>query len=330
MVGMPCLLDIKNLSVSFSTDIGALKVVSGISLEIKKSEVFGLAGESGCGKSLTALSILNILPPYAYTEGEIFFNDRNLLILSDDEMRQIRGKDISMVFQEPMTSLNPVLTVGYQVAEVLITHLSISKKEAMGKAVELLRAVKIPAPESRVKDYPHQLSGGMRQRVMIAMAIACNPSLLIADEPTTALDVTIQAQILSLLQELRRERHMAVLLITHDLSIISEQADRVAIMYAGRIMELAGVRELFENASHPYTVGLLESLPVSRGTALKPIAGFVPSPGHLPEGCKFSDRCFAMVPECRRAEPQLEKIVDKHYVRCIRWEEVQKGIVVSG
>ncbi len=327
MVGMPALLDIKDLSILFSADQYPLKVVSGLSFDIKRAEVFGLAGESGCGKSLTALSILRILPPHAYTEGEISFNKKNLLSLGDGEMRRIRGKDIAMVFQEPMTSLNPALTVGYQIAETLIAHLNFSKKKAMENAVELLRAVKIPSPESRIKDYPHQLSGGMRQRVMIAIAIACNPSLLVADEPTTALDVTIQAQILSLLQELRRDRNMAVLLITHDLSIISEQADRVAIMYAGRIMELADVQEVFENPSHPYTIGLLESLPVSRGTSLKPIAGFVPAPGHLPDGCKFSDRCFAMIPECTLAEPELVGVAVNHYVRCIRWKEVQGGLV---
>jgi oligopeptide/dipeptide ABC transporter ATP-binding protein len=325
MDGILSLLDIRNLSVLFRLDQYPLKVVSDLSFYIRKAEVFGLAGESGCGKSLTALSVLRILPPHAYTEGEILFKSKNLLSLGDDRMRQIRGKDIAMIFQEPMTSLNPVLTVGYQVAETLIAHLNLSKKTAMETAVELLRSVKIPSPELRVRDYPHQLSGGMRQRVMIAMAIACNPSLLIADEPTTALDVTIQAQILSLLQELRRERNMAILLITHDLSIISEHADRVAIMYAGRIMELADVRELFENASNPYTIGLLESLPVSRGKNLKPIPGFVPSPEHLPDGCKFSDRCFAMIPRCTAAEPELEKTGDNHYSRCIRWKDIQGG-----
>lgn len=321
---MSSLLEIKNLSVFFSADHAPLKVVSELSFDIKKAEIFGLAGESGCGKSLTALSILRILPTHAFTDGEILFNGNNLLSLGDGDMRKIRGRDISMVFQEPMTSLNPVLTVGYQIAETLIAHFNFSKKKALENAVELMRAVKIPFPEARVGDYPHQLSGGMRQRVMIATAIACNPSLLIADEPTTALDVTIQAQILSLLQELRKDRSMAILLITHDLSIISEQADRVAIMYAGRIMELAPVRELFENPTHPYTIGLLGSLPASKGTALKPIAGFVPSPGRLPEGCKFSDRCFAMIPQCKAAEPELLGVADNHYVRCIRWKETRR------
>ena len=324
MADMTSLLDIHNLSVFFNTDRGPLKVVSDLSLDINKAEVFGLVGESGCGKSLTALSILRILPPNAFTGGEIGFNGKNLLSLPEDEMRQTRGKDISMIFQEPMTSLNPVLTVGYQIAEALTAHFNLSNKEAMNKAVGLLRSVKIPSPEMRVKDYPHQMSGGMRQRVMIAMAIACNPSLLIADEPTTALDVTIQAQILDLIQGLRRERQMAVLLITHDLSIISEQADRVAIMYAGRLMELADVDELFRNPLHPYTIGLLESLPSEKGKALKPISGFVPAPGHLPEGCKFSDRCFAMREECTRAEPELTEVSKNHFVRCIRWNTLQK------
>ena len=233
------LLNVRDLSVSFRSDHNPLTVVSGISLDIGKAEIFGLVGESGSGKSMTALSILRILPGNAFAEGSIIFEEKNLLSLHEDEMRSIRGKDISIVFQEPMTSLNPVLTVGYQIAEALFAHFSISKRDAIKKAIELLRAVKISSPEARIKDYPHQLSGGMRQRVMIAIAIACNPKLLIADEPTTALDVTIQAQILDLLQGLRRERGMAIFLITHDLSIISEQADRVAVMYAGRIMELS-------------------------------------------------------------------------------------------
>ncbi|MBI5211985.1 MAG: ABC transporter ATP-binding protein [Nitrospirae bacterium] len=312
------LLNIKNLSVSFKTDKGFLGVVSGLSFDMKKSEVFGLVGESGCGKSLTALSIMRILPGNAFAEGEIFFNDKNLLTLGENEMRGIRGKDISMIFQEPMTSLNPVLTVGYQIAEALTAHFDISKKEAMNRAVELLRDVKIPSPELRIKDYPHQMSGGMRQRVMIARAIACNPQLLIADEPTTALDVTIQAQILELLQGLRKERDMSVLLITHDLSIISEQADRVAIMYAGRIMELADVDELFINPLHPYTKGLLESLPVAKGAALKPITGFVPTPDQFPDGCKFSDRCNSASDICMGREPDLREISKNHFVRCIK------------
>lgn len=312
------LLDIKNLSVSFKTDTGLVKIISGLSFDIKKAEVFGLVGESGSGKSLTALSILRILPPNSFAEGEIFFNKKNLLSLNEAEMRQIRGRDISIIFQEPMTSLNPVLAIGRQISEALLAHFDISPKDAMNATIELLRSVKIPSPELRIKDYPHQMSGGMRQRVMIAMAIACNPSLLIADEPTTALDVTIQAQVLQLLQRLRKDREMAILLITHDLSIISEQADRCAIMYAGRIMELANVDEIFMNPLHPYTHGLLESLPVARGTALKPITGFVPSPDNFPEGCKFSDRCYQVIEECRKYEPKLVEISENHFVRCIK------------
>jgi oligopeptide/dipeptide ABC transporter ATP-binding protein len=314
------ILNVRNLSVSFRSDHNPLRVVSDISFDIGRAEVFGLVGESGSGKSMTALSILRILPGNAFTEGSIMFHEKNLLSLHEDEMRSIRGKDISIIFQEPMTSLNPVLTVGYQIAEALLAHFTISKKDAINKAVELLRAVKISSPEMRIKDYPHQLSGGMRQRVMIAIAIACNPQLLIADEPTTALDVTIQAQILDLLQGLRRERGMAILLITHDLSIISEQADRVAVMYAGRIMELSSVEELFRTTLHPYTIGLLQSLPDKRGVPLKPISGFVPSPDLYPQGCKFSDRCPRVIDACRIAEPELVEVAKGHYVRCIRVE----------
>ncbi len=312
------LLDVRNLSVWFSTPEAKYQVVAHVSFSIQKGEVFGLVGESGCGKSITALSILGIQPQQVVREGGILFNGKDLLTLSEDEMRSVRGKDIGMVFQEPMTSLNPVLTVGYQVAEALLAHFPVSKREALAKAVELLRAVRISSPELRIKDYPHQMSGGMRQRVMIAMAIACNPALLIADEPTTALDVTIQFQILKLMQEMRQERGMAMLLITHDLSIVSEHADRVAIMYAGRIMEHASVRDLFAETLHPYTTGLMQSLPRSRGTALKPIPGFVPPPYNLPNGCTFSDRCFAAIEACSDAEPDLREIRTGHFARCIR------------
>lgn len=318
MLLMSSLLDINNLSIYFRTACGPLKTVSDLSLHIDKAEVFGLAGESGCGKSLTALSVLRILPNNAFTEGEVLFGGRDLLSLEGEDMRRVRGKEISMVFQEPMTSLNPVLTVGYQISEALTAHLDLSGGEALDKTVELLRSVRIPSPEIRIKDYPHQMSGGMRQRVMIAMAIACNPALLIADEPTTALDVTIQAQILELIQGLRKERDMSVLLITHDLSIISEQADRAAVMYAGRIVELSPVNDLFSRTLHPYTIGLLASLPVAKGTALRPIPGFVPTPDRLPAGCKFSDRCFMASIECEAAEPELREITPGHFARCIK------------
>ncbi len=321
------LLDTKGLNISFRTTAGPVNVVNNLSLNINESEVFGLVGESGCGKSLTALSIMGILPSNAYADGEVIFKETNLLKLDKDSMRKLRGKDLAMIFQEPMTSLNPVLTVGYQIAEVMTIHLGLSKKEALDRTVELLKDVKIPSPEIRLKEYPHQMSGGMRQRVMIAMAIACNPSLLIADEPTTALDVTIQAQILDLLQELCKTKKMSILLITHDLGIIAENAGRIAIMYAGRIVELTDVKELFNNPRHPYTIGLLDSLPKEKGKPLIPIPGTVPSPGKLPEGCKFTDRCRFMIPECRTKEPELRALPSNitnttHLVRCIRAEEV--------
>ncbi len=314
--------EVKNLNISFLTTSKKINVVKDLNFSIGESEVFGLVGESGCGKSLTALSVMGLLPENALAEGEIIFKGQNLLSLDGESMRRLRGKEISMIFQEPMTSLNPVLTIGYQVSEVLITHLGISKREAMERSIDLLRAVKIPSPEIRVREYPHQMSGGMRQRVMIAMAIACRPSILIADEPTTALDVTIQSQILGLLQNLCREMGMSLLLITHDLGIISENADRVAIMYAGRLFEVASTDELFSNPQCPYTRGLLESLPVRRGVPLKPIPGFVPRPDALPDGCKFSNRCRFAIPECNESEPVLEEITKGHLVRCIRAREL--------
>ena len=316
------LLKVRDLNIYFTSSKNPLNVVSHLDFEINEAQVLGLVGESGCGKSLTALSVMGILPHNAFAEGEIFFRDKNLLTLDAESMRKLRGKDIAMIFQEPMTSLNPVLTIGYQVAEVLITHMDISKREAAASTVELLKAVKIPSPEIRMKEYPHQMSGGMRQRVMIAMAIACNPSLLIADEPTTALDVTIQAQILDLLKTLRHQRNMSVLLITHDIGVIAENADIASVMYAGRIVEVSGVADLLEKPKHPYTIGLLESLPKGKGIPLKPIPGSVPRPDELPPGCKFSNRCRYMIPECSKDEPQLREIIPGHLARCIRSEEI--------
>jgi oligopeptide/dipeptide ABC transporter ATP-binding protein len=317
------LLTVKGLDISFGPSNKPVKVVSRLNFEIEEAEVFGLVGESGCGKSLTALAIMGILPQNAFAEGDIIFKNNNLLKLDHESMRKLRGKEISMVFQEPMTSLNPVLTIGYQVAEVLLTHMSLSKKDAMAASIELLKAVKIPSPEIRIKEYPHQMSGGMRQRVMIAMAIACRPSLLIADEPTTALDVTIQAQILDLLRNLRQERNMAMLLITHDLGIIAENAERAAVMYAGRIVEISQVSHLLRSPKHPYTLGLLESLPKTKGIPLKPIAGSVPKPTELTPGCKFSDRCPYMKPACQKEEPDLREIATGRFTRCMRSEEIQ-------
>ncbi len=322
------LLEIKNLVIRFGRAEGGQappSVVSDLNLSIAEGSVFGLAGESGSGKSLTALSIMGILPNGARAEGSIKFKGREILNLPSGQMRSIRGKEISMVFQEPMTSLNPVLKIGYQVKEALLAHLSISKMQAHERAVELLRSVMMPAPEERMNDYPHQLSGGMRQRVMIAMAIACNPSLLIADEPTTALDVTIEAQILELINTLKTERNMSVLLITHDLGVISGHASTVGVMYAGRLVEFCPAREIFASPRHPYTVGLLESIPFrkKKGSPLKPIPGSVPPPWALPPGCKFSDRCAFMIPPCRQAEPELRQITPGHLARCIRAEEIR-------
>ncbi|MBE0426041.1 MAG: ABC transporter ATP-binding protein [Nitrospirae bacterium] len=317
------LIKIRDLNIYFRTNKKPLNVVSNLDFEIKEAEVFGLVGESGCGKSLTALSIMGILPHNAFAEGEIILRGRNLLNLDSESTRKIRGKEISMIFQEPMTSLNPVLTVGYQIAEVLQTHMGLSRKESMFKTIDLLRAVKIPSPEVRIKEHPHQMSGGMRQRVMIAIAIACNPSLLIADEPTTALDVTIQAQILELLSNLREQRNMAILLITHDIGVIAENADMAAVMYAGRIMETSRVFNLLEHPKHPYTIGLLESLPKRKGLPLKPIPGSVPKPDSLPPGCKFSDRCRYMIPDCQKEEPFLREIIPGQFVKCIRAEEIK-------
>jgi oligopeptide/dipeptide ABC transporter ATP-binding protein len=323
------LLETENLNVFFRKRESSVQILSNVSFQIEQNEVFGLVGESGCGKSMTALSIMKLLPLGTFCNGKIQFYpshyDRgvNLLSIEDTELTKIRGKEIGMIFQEPMTSLNPVYTIGSQIAEVLTMHEGCSRKEARLRAVELLSLVKIHSPELRIRDYPHQLSGGMRQRVMIAMAVACNPSLLIADEPTTALDVTIQEEILNLIFEIKKERGMSVLFITHDLALISENADRVAIMYAGRIVEKALVQILFQRPAHPYTIGLLNSLPVERGVKLTPISGSVPSPGELPRGCKFSPRCQYRIEACTVDEPALRGIEKDHLARCIRAEEIR-------
>jgi oligopeptide/dipeptide ABC transporter ATP-binding protein len=322
------LLSVEDLKIFFATssrrisDNGLLKAVDGVCFQINRGEVFGLVGESGCGKTVTSLSIMRLLPANAVLSGRILFKGEDIVVKTESEMRELRGKEISMIFQEPMTSLNPVFTVGYQVAEVFMTHKGMGRREAMKEAVSLLEAVKIPSPELRAREYPHQMSGGMRQRVMIAMAIACNPSLLIADEPTTALDVTIQAQILELLDDLRKKRGMSLFLITHDLGIVAEWVQRVNIMYAGRIVEVADVKELFVNPRHPYTMGILESLPKGRGIKLKPIPGQVPKLSELPEGCKFAPRCRYAIKECYTKEPELIHIGDGHLSRCIRAMEL--------
>lgn len=315
------LLDIQGLTTHFFTRAGVIKAIDNLSLRLQKGRVLGLVGESGCGKTVTALSILNLVPyPGKIISGKILFEGRDLLALSAHEMRTIRGARISMIFQEPMTALNPVFTVGNQIAEVLIAHQDVSKQQAMDAAVQLLRSVGIPSPEKRVEEYPHQLSGGMRQRVMIAMAIACKPSLILADEPTTALDVTIQAHILELLSKIQAEMGMAMILVTHDLGLIAERAHEVAVMYAGRIVEQADTRELFADPQHPYTRGLMASIPrpVEAGkTRLKTIPGTVPRLYDLPKGCSFSPRCELKTAQCA-VEPELVEVKPGHLVRC--WE----------
>lgn len=317
------LLSVEDLSVSFSTDAGHIKTVDGVTFSVAQEDTVSIVGESGSGKTLTALSIMNLLPSNAAFSGRVVFKGDEISSWSEDRMRGIRGRDIAMVFQEPMTFLNPVFTVGYQVAEALTTHIDISMRDAMSQAVELLRKVNIPSPELRIKEYPHQMSGGMRQRAMIAMAIACNPSLIIADEPTTALDVTIQAQILELLGRLKESNKMSLLLITHDLGIVAEWASRVVVMYAGRIVENAPVRDIFLNPRHPYTIGLLESLPGKKGEKLNPIPGQVPALDALPSGCKFSTRCRYVLKECLQKEPGLIPAGSPgHLSRCIRAMEL--------
>ena len=305
------LLNIQNLSTHFFTEDGIAKAVDGLDIVVSTGETLGIVGESGCGKSMTALSILRLVPdpPGRIVAGKIFFDGVNLLELSDLEMRKIRGNEISMIFQEPMTSLNPVFTIGDQISETLKFHLKLSKKEALNRSVELLKTVGIPSAESRIKDYPHQLSGGMRQRVMIAIALSCDPKLMIADEPTTALDVTIQAQILDLMQALKEKTQAAIILITHDLGVVAETAQRVAVMYAGRIYEFAKADELFENPLHPYTKGLMQSIPTieTKVDHLYVIPGLVPSLRNLPAGCKFGDRCENAWDKCREQEPKLKK-----------------------
>jgi len=316
------LLEIDNLQTHFLTEAGTVRAVDGVTLSVRKGETLGIVGESGCGKSVTALSVLRLIPnpPGRVVGGAIRLEGQDLLRLSEEEMRKVRGGRISMIFQEPMTSLNPVFTVGDQIAEGIRLHQKLSKRESWNKATEMLRLVRIPDPERRVKEYPHQMSGGMRQRVMIAMGLSCNPALLIADEPTTALDVTIQAQILELLNQLKDEIGMAVMLITHDLGVVADTAARVAVMYAGRVVEEAPVLELFGDPRHPYTQGLLASIPRIEKAARRPrllaIPGMVPDLLDLPKGCKFQARCGKVFDRCREEEPVLKLVAPDHQARC--------------
>ncbi|MCC6739051.1 MAG: ABC transporter ATP-binding protein [Planctomycetia bacterium] len=314
------LLELRNVQVQFPTYDGVVRAVDGVSYSIPKGKVLGLVGESGCGKSVTAFSVLRLIQnPGKIVGGDILFDGRSLLGLSETEMRGIRGNKISMIFQEPMTSLNPVFTVGNQIAEAVVLHQRVSWKEGRNRAIEMLRRVKIPNPEQRVDEYPHQMSGGMKQRVMIAMALACNPKLLIADEPTTALDVTIQAQILDLMRELQHETGMSMLIITHDLGVVAEIADHVAVMYAGKVVEYAPVADLYANPLPPYTVGLFKSKPRmgERREKLDAIEGSVPNALRFPTGCRFHPRCPKAVPECSKSEPPLREIRRGHTAACI-------------
>jgi len=316
---VPALLDISDLHTCFRTPAGILTAVNGVSLSIDRGTTLALVGESGSGKSMTALSIMRLVPPPGFIQsGTIKLDDTELLSLPEESMRAVRGSRIAMVFQEPMTSLNPVLRIGDQVMETLLLHRRMGRREASDQAAELLARVGIPGAGSRMRDYPHQLSGGMRQRVMIAMALACNPSLLIADEPTTALDVTIQAQILELIDSLRQTTEMGILLITHDLGIVAERSDHTCIMYAGRIVEMAASRELLGNPCHPYTRALLASLPqyAEPGKPLATLAGQSPSLSADLPGCGFCDRCPVALPECHRELPELRETAPGHSVRC--------------
>ncbi len=314
------LVELRNLKTYFYTEEGVCKAVDGVDFEIYPGETLGVVGESGCGKSVTSLSVMRLIPepPGRIVDGEILFKGKDLTKLNQAEMRKIRGNEISMIFQEPMTSLNPVFTIGDQIAEAIIIHKHVSRKEAMEQAVDMLAKVGIPLPEQRVKEYPHQLSGGMRQRVMIAMALSCNPELLIADEPTTALDVTIQAQILELMNSLKDKFNMSIMMITHDLGVIAEISDRVAVMYAGKIVEYTDVKTLFDEPKHPYTWGLMNSIPrmdkeVKRLTA---IPGIVPSSLDFPEGCKYNTRCPLADEKCIAEEPEIKEVKKGHKVRC--------------
>ncbi len=323
------LLEVKGLKTYFDTDEGTVKAVDGVSFHIDKGETLGVVGESGSGKSVTSLSIMRLIPqpPGRIAEGQMLFNGEDLVKKSERAMRKIRGNDISMIFQEPMTSLNPVYTVGDQIAEAIVLHQGKTYRQALKLATEMLDLVGIPEPAKRIKNYPHQMSGGMRQRVMIAMALSCGPKLLIADEPTTALDVTIQAQILDLMRKLQKEIGMSILFITHDLGVVAEIADRVVVMYAGRAVEEADVKSIYAKPKMPYTMGLLNSIPrvdkaATHQERLEAIPGNVPNPLYLPPGCSFHPRCKFAIEDCKKAIPSLEDSGDGHMVRCIRWQEL--------
>ncbi|ADO83335.1 ABC transporter ATP-binding protein [Ilyobacter polytropus] len=320
------ILEIKDLKTYFYTDDGVVKGCDGVSYKVYEGETLALVGESGSGKSVSAMSILQLIPspPGKIVEGEILYNGDNLVNYSEKQMEKIRGNDIAVIFQEPMTSLNPVLTAGYQIMEPLRLHQKLSKNKAKERAVELLKLVGIPSPEKRFKEYPYQMSGGMRQRVVIAIALACNPKLLIADEPTTALDVTIQAQIINLVEEMQEKLGMAILMITHDLGVVAETANKVAVMYCGKIVEYGRVDDIFYDSKHPYLQGLKKSMPrldSEKVEELYVIEGMVPNPLNLPVGCKFADRCEYVMEICRKKEPEAVYFGKEHYARCFLYSD---------
>lgn len=317
------ILDIKDLVINYETDDGCVRAVNGLNLQLGKKKTLGLVGETGAGKTTTALSILNLVPnpPGVIRDGVIMLDGDNVLEKSPKELEKMRGKDVAMIFQDPMTALNPVMTIGEQIAESVLLHENITEEKAMERAKEMLRLVGIA--ESRACDYPHQFSGGMRQRVVIAIALACNPKLLIADEPTTALDVTIQAQVLELMKRLIQQYEMSMLLITHDLGVVAEVCDEVAVIYSGRVVEKGSVNEIFNHTCHPYTEGLFNSMPnlKQRGEELEPIQGMMPDPMNLPEGCTFAERCPYMTERCRHQLPELKLTGDTHFVACLAYED---------
>ncbi len=325
---MEKLIEVKNVKTYFFTDDGVIKAVDGIDFEIYPGETLGIVGESGCGKSVTSLSIMRLIsdPPGKIVEGEILFKGKDLIKISNKDMKGIRGNDISMIFQEPMTSLNPVYTIGNQISEAITLHMGYNKKEALEYSVEMLKQVGIPEPHHRIKEYPHQLSGGMRQRVMIATALSCNPQLLIADEPTTALDVTIQAQILHLINGLKEKYHMSIMMITHDLGVIAEISDRVTVMYAGKVIEYTDTISTFGNPMHPYTWGLLNSITRidQELDRLQAIPGIVPNPLDFPSGCKYHTRCSLADKKCQTEEPELVDIENGHKARCWYLDEFKE------
>jgi oligopeptide/dipeptide ABC transporter ATP-binding protein len=325
---MPPLLSVKDLKTYFYTEEGVVKAVDGVTYDVQEGETLALVGESGCGKSVSAMSILRLIPfpPGRIVDGEVLFDGEDILKMDDTEIRRVRGNRISMVFQEPMTSLNPVLTIGKQLTESIELHLKLDKEAATARAVQLLEMVGVAEAERRVNDYPHQFSGGMRQRVMIAMAMACNPRLLIADEPTTALDVTIQAQVLEVMARLSREFGTAVIIITHNLGVVARYADRVNVMYAGKIIETSTAEKVYADPRHPYTLGLLNSVPrldQATGEKLIPIEGLPPDLGHLPPGCAFYPRCTYRIDKCKEEYPPLQMVAENHYAAC--WVDVTKG-----